>query len=275
MIDSIDLDHVAVAAESAFDAWPRYAGDLAGRWLAGGATLGFASAQVVYANGMKVEVLEPHMVESNDFLRRFLDHRGPGPHHMTFKVRDLAAALVTVEEAGYRPINVDLRDPMWKEAFIHPKDAPGVVVQLAQSEGEWVSPAPDGFPRPARDTAHLVHVTHAVADMKEGLRMFRDLLGGVETGEGADGTGRWVDLTWPGPGRVRLLEPAAGTPAAGWVGAAAGRIHHLAFACDNPGSLPGAEPRTDGLFEVSPEQNLGVRLVVASTPASFASRSGG
>lgn len=275
MIDAIDLDHVAVAAESAFDAWPRYAGDLAGRWLAGGATLGFASAQVVYANGMKVEVLEPHMVESNDFLRRFLDRRGPGPHHMTFKVRDIASALGVVEQAGYRPINVDLRDPMWKEAFIHPKDAPGVVVQLAQSEGEWVSAAPERFPQPTRETAHLVHVTHAAADMKEGLRMFRDLLGGVEAGEGVDDSGRWVDLAWPGPGRVRLLEPAPGTPAAAWIGDAAGRIHHLAFACDNPGSLPGAAARPDGMFEISPEHNLGVRLVAAPTPQPFADRSGG
>jgi methylmalonyl-CoA/ethylmalonyl-CoA epimerase len=275
MIDAIDLDHVAVAAESAFDAWPRYAGDLAGRWLAGGATVGFASAQVVYANGMKVEVLEPHMVEANDFLRRFLDHRGPGPHHMTFKVRDIAAALGVVEEAGYRPINVDLRDPMWKEAFIHPKDAPGVVVQLAQSEGEWVSPAPQGFPAPARPTAHLVHVTHAVADMKEGLRMFRDLLAGAETGEGSDEAGRWVDLAWPGPGRVRLLEPAAATPARAWIGDGAGRIHHLAFACDDPTSIPGANVRPDGLVEVPPEHNLGVRLVVAPTPQPFADLSGG
>src|SRR3954454_6903271 len=148
MIDRIDLDHVAVATEDQHDAWPRYAGDLAGRWGAGGATPGFWSGQVSYANGMKVEVLEPHMVEQNDFLRRFLDRNGPGPHHVTYKVKDIVAALELVEAAGYRPVSVDISNPNWKEAFIHPKDAPGIVVQLAWSSGDggWISPPPEDFP---------------------------------------------------------------------------------------------------------------------------------
>jgi methylmalonyl-CoA/ethylmalonyl-CoA epimerase len=130
-IPDIDLDHVAVAVEEQASAWPRYAGDLGGQWLAGGAETGFSAAQVRYANGMKVEVLEPYAVERNDFLRRFLDRSGPGPHHLTFKVADIALALELVEAAGYRPVNVNIDYPEWKEAFIHPKDAPGVVVQLA------------------------------------------------------------------------------------------------------------------------------------------------
>src|SRR3982074_315909 len=51
MIERIDLDHVAVAAERLDDLWPRYAGDLAGAWAGGGVTPGFASAQVAFANG--------------------------------------------------------------------------------------------------------------------------------------------------------------------------------------------------------------------------------
>ena len=97
MIPEIDLDHVAVAAERQSDAWPRYAGDLAGEWMAGGFTIGFASAQLRFANGMRIEVLRPHEVERNDFLRRFLDRNGPGPHHLTFKVTDIVSALALVE----------------------------------------------------------------------------------------------------------------------------------------------------------------------------------
>ncbi len=100
MIADIDLDHVAVAAEDQAEAWPRYAGELAGEWVGGGGTPGFWSAQVRYANGMKVEVLEPYLVEQNDFLRRFLDRNGPGPHHLTFKVKDIAAAIDELEAAG-------------------------------------------------------------------------------------------------------------------------------------------------------------------------------
>ncbi len=87
------LDHLAVAAETWDDLWPRYRTDLGGGWVSGGPTYGFASAQVRYANGMKIEALMPFEWERNDFLRRFLDHRGPGPHHMTYKVPDIEVAI--------------------------------------------------------------------------------------------------------------------------------------------------------------------------------------
>ena len=73
MIEGVDLDHVAVAVEQWADAWPRFVGVLGGRWMSGGKGPGFAPSQLGFANGMRVEVLEPHLVEHNDFLRRFLD----------------------------------------------------------------------------------------------------------------------------------------------------------------------------------------------------------
>ena len=274
MIPNIDLDHVAVALEHHTDAWPRYAGDLPpARWIGGGGTSGFWSAQVEYANGMKVEVLEPYQVEQNDFLRRFLDRNGPGPHHLTYKVKDLAHALELAESSGYRPVGVNLANSWWKEAFLHPKDAPGVVVQLAESNegGDWGGgPSPDWLPAPRHETpATLVHVAHALADLDEGRRLFVDLLGGKETDEDeADGI-RWVDLAWPGPGRVRLLH---GAPLDRWLDGRAGRVHHLAFTTAEPHRVAGAEPAGDAAFEVAPDANHGVRLRLSATPEPFAAR---
>ena len=251
MIPDIDLDHVAVAAERQSDAWPRYAGDLAGEWMAGGFTIGFASAQLRFANGMRIEVLRPHEVERNDFLRRFLDRSGPGPHHLTFKVEDISAAIDAVEQAGYHPVGIDLRDPTWKEAFLHPKEATGVVVQIAQSAGDWVNDAPGDFPSPRTETpATLLHVAHGVVDLDEGLRLFRDVLGGQELSRGDDTIGRWVELGWPGPGRVRLLERDRDG------------VDHLAFACDAPEEISDVRPIGEGVFEVPPERNLGMRLLL-------------
>jgi catechol 2,3-dioxygenase-like lactoylglutathione lyase family enzyme len=274
MIPDIDLDHVAVALERQADAWPRYGGDLPSTWVGGGGTAGFWSAQVAYANGMKVEVLEPYLVEQNDFLRRFLDRNGPGPHHLTFKVKDIRAALDLAEAAGYRPVGVNLANAWWMEAFLHPKDAPGVVVQLAQSSqgGDWGNdPTPDWFP-PARtdERATLVHVAHAVADLDEGRRLFVDLLGGRIQQEGdADGY-RWLDLAWPGPGRVRLL---SGAPLDEWLAGRAGRVHHLAFATAEPSAVPGAhETARTGTYEVAPEDNAGVRLLLNAQAEPFASK---
>ena len=275
MIPDIDLDHVAVAVERHTDAWPRYAGDLTpARWIGGGGTSGFASYQVEYANGMKVEVLEPYLVEQNDFLRRFLDRNGPGPHHLTFKVKDIAAALELAEAAGYRPVGVDLSNAWWKEAFLHPKDAPGVVVQLAESNegGDWGGDreAPGWLPQPRTpaEPASLVHVAHALADLDEGRRLFVDLLGGRPVGEGeADGI-MWLDLAWPGPGRVRLL---AGEPLRRWLGDRAGRIHHVAFVTRDPDAVDGTTPLgRDGTLEVAPEANHGVRLLLNAAREPFA-----
>ena len=245
MITGATLDHVAVAAERWEDAWPRYAGELGGRWISGGETSGFAAHQLRYDNGAKVEIISPHLVEHNDFLRRFIDRNGVGPHHLTFKVPDIRAAIAESEDAGYRPVNVDLDDPYWKEAFLHPKDAPGVVVQLAQSSTEWSSPAPAGIPAPVHDrTATLDRVVHAVASLDEGLALFVGLLAGAEV----ERSENWVELAWDKPGRLRLVEGHSD-----WIGPRRGRVHHLAFTC------PWLD---DGPVTVEPEDNLGTRLLM-------------
>jgi methylmalonyl-CoA/ethylmalonyl-CoA epimerase len=271
VIPNIDLDHVAVAAERQRDAWPRYAGDLAGAWVSGGDSLGFSSAQVRYGNGMKLEVLEPYQVEVNDFLRRFLDATGPGPHHLTFKVADLDAALDAVAAAGLAPVGVDRSDPSWQEAFLHPKEALGVVVQLAQSGGDsWESDPPPDLPTPATEApAVLEHVAHAVASLEEGRALFGGLLGGQEVGGGEVDGGRYVDLAWPGPGRVRLIGPddtGERSPWHLWLEGRSGRLHHLAFRVADPGAVPGAVPARDDSWVVPPERNLGVRIVLRAAP---------
>jgi methylmalonyl-CoA/ethylmalonyl-CoA epimerase len=251
VIAGADLDHVAVAAERWSDIQPRYVDELGGAWLGGGPDPGFAWAQILYANGMRLEMLEPHEPERNDFLRRFLDHRGPGPHHLTFKVPDLQSALSQAENAGYRPVNVNMAHPDWKEAFLHPKDAPGVVVQLAQSNEK----TPDTLPSP-ETTASLERVTHAVARLDDGIAIFEGLLGGSPVDGGADDDARWVEFAWPGPGRVRVVAPTTRTgPLVDWLGGAPGRVHHIAF----------RSPTIAAPVDVEPGDNFGVRLRL--TPA--------
>jgi catechol 2,3-dioxygenase-like lactoylglutathione lyase family enzyme len=255
VIGAAVLDHVAIAVERWADAWPRYVGELGGEWVSGGESVGFAPGQIRFANGMRVEVLAPYAVEENDFLRRFLDTSGPGPHHFTFKVPDLAAALREAEAAGLSPVGIDLSDPGWKEAFLHPKQARGVVVQLAQAEGGWTSPPPPDFPVPAEPPASLDHVAHAVADLDDGLALFAGLLGGVEQARGEDEGARWVDLAWRGPGRIRVLAPTSpSSPVAAALAGRPGRVHSLAFTVP---ALAGGSARV-----VEPTDNLGVRLVL-------------
>ncbi|HUY63842.1 MAG TPA: VOC family protein [Acidimicrobiales bacterium] len=283
--DAVVLDHVAVAVEAWADAWGRYVVELGGRWASGGLNVGFGPAQLRFANDARVEVLQPWQAEANPFLRRFLDTNGPGPHHLTFKVPDIAHALEAAASAGFTAVQVDLSDPEWKEAFLHPRQATGVVVQMAQAAGSWESPPPEGFPTdaPHGAPAAFTHVTHAVADLDDALALFSGLLGGElaerhhDTGAGWHG----VTLRWPGPLGLRLITPtgdrhgvdAPGSALHRWLGDRPGRVHHLAFARTgplDPGSgpepaeapVPGVTEAEQPLYVVAPEDNLGARLVV-------------
>ena len=88
--------------------------------------------QLRYPGGGKVELLEPL---GEGFLSRFLDKRGEGLHHMTFKTDDIEAAIAHVEGLGYELVDVSLDDPHWKEAFLRPSKSHGTLIQLAQSSG--------------------------------------------------------------------------------------------------------------------------------------------
>jgi methylmalonyl-CoA/ethylmalonyl-CoA epimerase len=266
VIADVDLDHIAVAVERHADAWPRFGADLGGTWYAAGPGDGFTWAQLAFANGMRLEVLEPADLERNDFLRRFLDRHGPGPHHLTFKVGDIAEALDAATASGRTPVGVNLSHPGWKEAFLHPQDALGVVVQLAQAaaDDEW-SPPVAGFPAPRDGQATLLRVSHAVASLEDGLALFRDLLGGRPVERGGDDAVTWVELAWPGPGRVRLLEPTSpASPLTAWLDGRSGRVHHIAFAIDDPSAVEGAVADGDGEFEIAPHRAHGTRLLLAT-----------
>lgn len=264
-----DLDHIAIAAERHGDVWSRYVGDLGAQWVAGGAGTGFAPAQVRFAGGMRLEVLQPNDVEENDFLRRFLDRSGPGPHHLTFKLPDLDTAIENARTAGLEPVGIDRSDPGWQEAFLHPKQAFGIVIQLAQADHVWESPPPPGLPATrASSPAILTHVTHLVPDLTSAVELFETLLGGRPTGSFTPPAvaihGTKVDLQWSGPGRLRLLQPEEGTPEHEWLGDRPGRMHHVAFAVAvaDTDLFSDATPTGDGRLEIPPESNGGVRLIL-------------
>ncbi|HXQ76013.1 MAG TPA: VOC family protein [Acidimicrobiales bacterium] len=281
------LDHVAVAVERWTDAWPRYVHQLGGTWHSGGVNIGFSPAQLRYDNGAKVEVLQPWEPEANPFLRRFLDHSGPGPHHLTFKVRDIDTMLGLVREAGFDPVGVRLEDPQWREAFLHPRQATGVVVQLAQEAFEWISPEPEGFPTTGlAPAASLRHVTHAVRDLDAALELFHVLLRGriTEPALGPDGGWEYVDVAWAGPLALRLVSPTSAAGATStlraWLGDRPGRVRHLAFelprrpgadrsaavaTADGSGAAePGVLTGGGSVQVVAPDDNLGTGLVLRS-----------
>lgn len=249
------LDHIAIAAEHAIDNFARYRGDLGGSWVAGMYDPGFYWGQLRFANGMTIELLEPADIAQDDFLRRFLDRNGPGPHHVTFKVADIHAAIEAVTGGGYPPVRVNTANPQWKEAFLHPKQSHGIVVQLAES-AEYDHPPQFEVPPPKiAAPASLLRIVHLVADLGGALDLFERILGGTR----GESTAESVDLSWPGAGRICLVEPRHPDLVA-WMGSRPGRVHHLEFALDDPAAVPGAVAIGDDAWEIAPEHNVGVRL---------------
>jgi catechol 2,3-dioxygenase-like lactoylglutathione lyase family enzyme len=118
-----------VAVQSIKPALKLFRDALGGEYLVG-ADQDWRWLQLRYPGGGKVELLEPL---SEGFLTRFLEKRGEGLHHITFKTDDLDAAISHIRGFGYELVDVDLEDPNWKEAFFRPSQAHGTVIQVAQS----------------------------------------------------------------------------------------------------------------------------------------------
>lgn len=77
----------------------------------------------------EVELVQPTDPESG--LAKYLDKRGEGMHHLCIEVDDIDGMLSVLKTNDVRLINEEpLLLPGRKMAFIHPKAANGVLVEL-------------------------------------------------------------------------------------------------------------------------------------------------
>jgi len=188
----IRLDHIAIALPRIADAasvLETVLGGVPERMRPAGV---FRWASWTYAGGGRIEILEP--AGADGFLHRFLAAHGPGVHHVTFKVPDLDAICRRAERHGYGIVGRDESDPTWKEAFFHPKQALGIVVQLAEAgaappgDPGDLPPGRAGAPAPVR----ILGLRMRAHSRERALTQWRDILAAeVEEGDGL--AFRWPD----------------------------------------------------------------------------------
>lgn len=134
MIASAKLDHIGIAVRSlaeAGDVWRR---------------LGFAGGEVEHVRELGVRVqkfdLGGSIVElledatgGDGVIGKFLASRGPGVHHLSFLVQDLAAATAEYAAAGYRIVYDRPRVGAGgcRVNFLHPKSTQGVLIEIMEA----------------------------------------------------------------------------------------------------------------------------------------------
>jgi methylmalonyl-CoA epimerase len=127
------LDHIGIAV-SDLAASLAFFRDALGLEVDGSEDVGSQAvrAHFVHAGHSSLELLEATAPDSP--IARFIAKRGPGLHHITLRVDDIAATLSQLSARGVRLIDASPRPGAERAqvAFIHPASAHGVLVELKQ-----------------------------------------------------------------------------------------------------------------------------------------------
>lgn len=132
MTNDARIAHVGIAVPSIAEALPFFR-DVLGlephpSEEADGATI----ASLRLGDAM-VELLEP--VTPDGPVARFLARRGPGIHHLCYRVPDLDLALARCRDAGYQLIDEVPRVGAGgrRIAFVHPRSTSGILYELTEA----------------------------------------------------------------------------------------------------------------------------------------------
>jgi methylmalonyl-CoA/ethylmalonyl-CoA epimerase len=89
---------------------------------------------VAHVGETLVELIAPTSEEAA--FAKYLRERGPGMHHVAYRVADIRAALASLRGQGLRLIDEEPRPGMHNTlvAFVHPKSAMGVLVELVEHQ---------------------------------------------------------------------------------------------------------------------------------------------
>ena len=127
------LDHIAIAVADLDQAIARFAEDL-GIPLEGTEDVESAKTKTAFfpISGTRIELIHPLRGEGP--VAKYLEKRGGGLHHICFRTDDIHADMERLTAKGYRFLS-DAPTPGAHGtlvAFIHPRSAGGVLIELAQ-----------------------------------------------------------------------------------------------------------------------------------------------
>jgi methylmalonyl-CoA/ethylmalonyl-CoA epimerase len=83
---------------------------------------------------VRIELIQP--LDPESVVGKFLEKRGEGIHHLSYRVKDVDGSLAELEKKGVQLIDKKSRKVRENErvAFLHPKSTNGVLVELIQED---------------------------------------------------------------------------------------------------------------------------------------------
>ena len=129
----IGLDHIAIAVADFEAAIQRFLEDF-GLTHTGNEDVHLAQTKTAFfpIAGTKIELIHP--LDGTGPVQKFLEKRGEGLHHICFRTDDVVGDMGRLKEKGYRFLSAVTTPGAHGTlvAFIHPKSAGGVLIELAQ-----------------------------------------------------------------------------------------------------------------------------------------------
>ncbi len=126
-----EIDHIAAVVEDLDSAVEGFVGATGAEhvWTKTTEEWGYRTAYLLAGSDM-FTLIEPISEES--FIADYLEHRGPGFHHIGVNVKDLDATVEAMTAVGGEVIMEDTIPGVRDEATLHPKSWFGLQVQLIE-----------------------------------------------------------------------------------------------------------------------------------------------
>lgn len=132
-INALPLDHVGIAVESIDAVLPAFQA-VTGEESSRRDTVESQGVTLVFlgTGDGKLELLEP--LAADTAVGRFLERRGPGLHHVAYRVTGINDRLQRLKAEGFELIDEKARPGAFghQVAFLHPRSTGGVLIELVE-----------------------------------------------------------------------------------------------------------------------------------------------